>query len=129
MKPLILLFLPFTVSAQVTLTPMEVRRANVLLDHRDRLIDQRRADSLELSAYRDALSHADALQRHTEAMLTETTAQVDGYTLRASCVDGQWWWWCGNPDGTQAGEYINDSNNEQAKGKAMEAMNEHKQNQ
>jgi hypothetical protein len=74
---ILLLLLPFTLSAQVTLTPMQVKRGNVLLDHRDRLIDQRRADSLELSAYRDALSHADALQRHTEAMLTETTAQVD----------------------------------------------------
>ena len=34
-------------------------------------------DSLELAAYRHALSHANALQRHTDAMLTETTAQVD----------------------------------------------------
>ena len=34
-------------------------------------------DSLELAAYRTALSQADALQLHTEAMLTETTAQVD----------------------------------------------------
>ena len=33
-------------------------------------------DSLELSAYRHALSQANELQRHTEAMLTETTAQV-----------------------------------------------------
>jgi hypothetical protein len=74
---LLLLLLPFTLSAQVTLTPMQVKRANVLLDHRDRLIDQRRADSLELAAYRHALSQADALQRQTEAMLTETTAQVD----------------------------------------------------
>jgi len=34
-------------------------------------------DSMELSAYRDALSQADALQELTEARLSETTAQVD----------------------------------------------------
>jgi hypothetical protein len=87
MKPLILLFLPLTLSAQVTLTPMQVRTANVLLDHRDRLIDQARADSLELSAYRDALSNADALQRHTEAMLTERTAQVDRCEAREAQLE------------------------------------------
>jgi predicted RNase H-like nuclease len=84
---LILLLLPFTLSAQVTLTPMQVRTANVLLDHRDRLIDQARADSLELAAYRTALSQADALQRHTEAMLTETTAQVDRCEAREAQLE------------------------------------------
>ena len=74
---ILLLLLPFTLSAQATLTPMQVKRANVLIDHLDRLIDQARADSMELAAYRHALSKADALQSHTETMLTETTAQVD----------------------------------------------------
>jgi len=82
MKTLILLLFPLTLSAQVTLTPMQVKRANVLLDHRDRLIDQARADSLELSAYRHALSQADALQELTEARLSETIAQVDRCEVR-----------------------------------------------
>jgi len=77
MPVLILLLFPLTLSAQVTLTAMQVKRANVLLDHRDRLIDQARADSMELAAYRTALSQADALQELTEARLSETTAQVD----------------------------------------------------
>jgi hypothetical protein len=84
---ILLLLLPVTLSAQVTLNPMQVRTANVLLDHRDRLIDQARADSLELSAHRQALSQADALQRHTEAMLTETTAQVDRCEARESQLE------------------------------------------
>lgn len=39
-------------------------------------------DSLELSEYRGALSQAAALQELTEAMLTETTAQVDRCEVR-----------------------------------------------
>jgi len=84
---MLLFLLPFTLSAQVTLTPMQVRTANVLLDHRDRLIDQRRADSLELSAYRDALSQAEALQELTEARLSETTAQVDRCETREAQLE------------------------------------------
>jgi hypothetical protein len=76
-RTLLLLLFPLTLSAQVTLTPMQVRTANVLLDHRDRLIDQARADSMELSAYRHALSQAASLQELTEARLSETIAQVD----------------------------------------------------
>jgi len=88
MKPLILLLLiPFTLSAQVTLTPVQVKRANVLLDHRDRLIDQARADSLELAAYRHALSQADALQELTEARLSETTEQVDRCEVREAQLE------------------------------------------
>jgi hypothetical protein len=76
MKPLILLFLPLTISAQVTLTPMEVRRANVLLDHRDRLIDQRAADSLQLIHWQTAYVRSEALRLNREKALDESTALV-----------------------------------------------------
>jgi hypothetical protein len=76
MKPLILLFLPLTLSAQVTLTPMEVRRANVLLDHRDRLIDQRRSDSLQLIHWQTAYMRSEALRLNRERALDESTALV-----------------------------------------------------
>jgi hypothetical protein len=76
MKPLILLFLPLTLSAQVTLTPMEVRRANVLLDHRDRLIDQRAADSLQLIHWQTAYVRSEALRLNRERALDESTALV-----------------------------------------------------
>jgi hypothetical protein len=87
MPLLILLLLPLTLSAQVTLTPMQVKRANVLLDHRDRLIDQARADSLELAAYRTALSQAASLQELTEARLSETVAQVDRCEVREAQLE------------------------------------------
>jgi hypothetical protein len=76
MKPLLLLFLPITLSAQVTLTPMEVRRANVLLDHRDRLIDQRKADSLQLIHWQTAYVRSEALRLNRERALYESTALV-----------------------------------------------------
>jgi hypothetical protein len=76
MKPIILIFLPLTLSAQVTLTPMEVRRANVLLDHRDRLIDQRRADSLQLIHWQTAYVRSEALRLNREKALDECTALV-----------------------------------------------------
>jgi hypothetical protein len=71
-----LLLLPLTISAQVTLTPMEVRRANVLLDHRDRLIDQRKVDSLQLIHWQTAYVRSEALRLNREKALDESTALV-----------------------------------------------------
>jgi hypothetical protein len=76
MKPIILLFLPLTLSAQVTLTPMEVRRANVLLDHRDRLIDQRASDSLQLIHWQTAYVRSEALRLNRERALSECLGLV-----------------------------------------------------
>ena len=73
---LLFLFLPLTLSAQVTLTPMEVRRANVLLDHRDRLIDQRRADSLQLIHWQTAYVRSEALTLNRERTLDECLGLV-----------------------------------------------------
>jgi hypothetical protein len=71
-----LLLLPLTLSAQVTLTPMEVRRANVLLDHRDRLIDQRKADSLQLIHWQTAYMRSEALRLNRERALSECLGLV-----------------------------------------------------
>jgi hypothetical protein len=71
-----LLILPLTLSAQVTLTPMEVRRANVLLDHRDRLIDQRNADSLQLIHWQTAYVRSEALRLNRERALSECLGLV-----------------------------------------------------
>ena len=59
------------------------------------------------------------------------TAHVDGYTLRLQKLEGIWWWWCGNPDGTQKGEYVHDKslNDFDVKNLAIEAMNEHRNKQ
>jgi hypothetical protein len=72
----LLLFLPLTLSAQVTLTPMEVRRANVLLDHRDMLIDQRAADSLQLIHWQTAYVRSEALRLNREQALDECLGLV-----------------------------------------------------
>jgi hypothetical protein len=55
---------------------MEVRRANVLLDHRDRLIDQRATDSLQLIHWQTAYMRSEALRLNREKALDESTALV-----------------------------------------------------
>ena len=71
MKPLILLFLPLTLSAQVTLTPMQVRTANVLLDERERLLDEREDARAELSAWQAKHRAEQALRLNAEARLSQ----------------------------------------------------------
>jgi hypothetical protein len=44
-------------------------------------------DSMELAAYRTALSQADALQELTEARLSETVAQVDRCEVREAQLE------------------------------------------
>ena len=44
-------------------------------------------DSMELAANRYELSKAASLQQHTEAMLTETTAQVDRCEVREAQLE------------------------------------------
>jgi len=68
---LLLLLIPVSVSAQVALTPIEVRRANELLDRGQRLEDQHRTDSTELAAYRDAMATAAELQAVTDGQLKD----------------------------------------------------------
>jgi hypothetical protein len=55
---------------------MEVRRANVLLDHRDRLIDQRKADSLQLIHWQTAYFRSEALRLNREKALSECLGLV-----------------------------------------------------
>ena len=77
MKTLILLLFPLATSAQVCLTPMEVRRANVLLDERERLLDERRADSLEIVAYRGAFEASEAVRVNLERTVQEQAHGLD----------------------------------------------------
>jgi hypothetical protein len=71
MKPLILLFLPLTLSAQVTLTPMEVRRANVLLDDCERVHDELADTRLELRAWQDAFTASETARLLAEAQIAD----------------------------------------------------------
>jgi hypothetical protein len=71
MKPLILLFLPLTLSAQVTLTPMEVRRANVLLDDCERVHDELADTRLELRRWQDAFTASETARLLAEAQIAD----------------------------------------------------------
>ena len=71
MQTLLLLLFPITLSAQVCLTPMQVRTANVLLDERERLLDEREDARLELAAWHDAYRASEALRINAEARLAQ----------------------------------------------------------
>jgi hypothetical protein len=71
MKTLILILLPLTVSAQVTLTPMEVRRANVLLDDCERVHDELADTRLELRAWQDAFTASETARLLAEAQIAD----------------------------------------------------------
>jgi hypothetical protein len=74
-KAVFLLFLPLSLSAQVTLTPMEVRRANVLLDDCERVHDELANTRLELRAWQDAFTASETARLLAEAQI------VDGANL------------------------------------------------
>jgi hypothetical protein len=70
-KAVFLLLLPLSVSAQVTLTPMEVRRANVLLDDCERVHDELADTRLELRAWQDAFTASESARLLAEAQIAD----------------------------------------------------------
>jgi hypothetical protein len=70
-KAVLLLLFPLTVSAQVTLTPMEVRRANVLLDDCERVHDELADTRLELRAWQDAFTASESARLLAEAQIAD----------------------------------------------------------
>jgi hypothetical protein len=68
---IILLLLPLSLSAQVTLTPMEVRRANVLLDDCERVHDELADMRLELRAWQDAFTASESARLLAEAQIAD----------------------------------------------------------
>jgi hypothetical protein len=70
-KAVFLLLLPVTVSAQVTLTPMEVRRANVLLDDCERVHDELADTRTELRAWQDAFTASESARLLAEAQIAD----------------------------------------------------------
>jgi hypothetical protein len=63
----LLLLLSFTATAQVTLTPIQVRRANELLDHREQLIEQLATETLERQLWQKAHSESERLRLNAES--------------------------------------------------------------
>jgi hypothetical protein len=97
--PFCILLLPISLSAQVTLTPMEVRRANVLLDDCERVHDelkdakleiQRNKEALAVSLYESAIAAsvisvkdtAITAAKHREMVLVNTLAKSGRVTKR-----------------------------------------------
>jgi hypothetical protein len=70
-KAVFLLLLPMSVSAQVTLTPMEVRRANVLLDDCERVTDELADTRLELRRWQDAFTASESARLLAEAQIAD----------------------------------------------------------
>jgi len=66
-----LLLLPLSLSAQVTLTPMEVRRANVLLDDCERVTDELADTRLELRRWQDAFTASESARLLAEAQIED----------------------------------------------------------
>jgi hypothetical protein len=76
-KAVLLLFLPVTVCAQVTLTPMEVRRANVLLDDCERVTDELADTRLELRRWQDAFTASETARLLAEAQIADGDSLSD----------------------------------------------------
>jgi hypothetical protein len=72
---ILLLLFPMSVYAQVTLTPMEVRRANVLLDDCERVHDELADTRLELRRWQDAFTASETARLLAEQQI------VDGANL------------------------------------------------
>jgi len=64
---LLLLLFATTATAQVTLTPIQVRRANELLDHREQLIEQLDTETLERQLWQKAHSESERLRLNAES--------------------------------------------------------------
>jgi hypothetical protein len=70
-KAVFLLLLPLSLSAQVTLTPMEVRRANVLLDDCERVTDELADTRLELRRWQDAFTASESARLLAEQQIAD----------------------------------------------------------
>jgi hypothetical protein len=70
-KAVFLILLPLSLSAQVTLTPMEVRRANVLLDDCERVHDELADTRLELRRWQDAFTASETARLLAEAQIAD----------------------------------------------------------
>ena len=88
MKILIpLLLLTATATAQVTLTPIQVRRANELLDHREQLIEQLETETLERQLWQKAHSESERLRLNAESQAENIGEVADLESARAKALE------------------------------------------
>ena len=68
----LLLLSTLTASAQVTLTPMQVRTVHAIMDNEQRLREQAAIDSADIANYATALRQSETLRANAEDNLADT---------------------------------------------------------
>ena len=83
----LLLLTTLSATAQVTLTPMQVRKTIALLDDRNRLADELSDTQAELSTWQAAFNTSEQLRMAAEADKTDLNGLLDIETTRAEAFD------------------------------------------
>jgi hypothetical protein len=83
----LLLLLSLSATAQVTLSPIQVRRANVLLDEREYLIEQLANETLERQLWQRAHSESERLRLNAESQAVHLSEVVDLEQSRSTALE------------------------------------------
>ena len=83
----LILLLSLSATAQVTLTPIQVRRANVLLDEREYLIEQLANETLERQLWQRAHSESERLRLNAESQAANISEVAAIETDRAKALE------------------------------------------
>ena len=83
----LLLLTTLSATAQVTLTPMQVRKTIALLDDRNRLADELSDTQAELSTWQAAFNTSEQLRIAAEADNADLSGLLDIETTRAEAFD------------------------------------------
>jgi len=83
----LLLLTTLSATAQVTLTPLQVRKTIALLDDRNRLADELSDTQAELSTWQAAFAASEQLRIAAEADKTDLTRLLDIERTRAEAFD------------------------------------------
>lgn len=83
----LLLLLSFTATAQVSLTAMQVRNANELLDHREQLIEQLETETLERQLWQKAHSESERLRINAESQAANLSEVAELESARATALE------------------------------------------
>jgi len=83
----LLLLTTLSATAQVTLTPMQVRKTIALLDDRNRLADELSDTQAELSTWQAAFATSEQLRIAAEADKADLSGLLDIETTRAEAFD------------------------------------------
>ena len=83
----LLILLSLSATAQVTLSPIQVRRANVLLDEREYLIEQLANETLERQLWQRAHSESERLRLNAESQAVHLSEVADLEQARSTALE------------------------------------------